>query len=109
MSKSNSLTTAIIHYIKLNGGEAWRINVQGQYDNKLKIWRKSGMEKGFSDVHGLIFSIPLYVEIKIGKDKQSIEQKDFQMKVEKVGGYYFIAKDLPSFIIWINRKLKKNV
>jgi len=109
MSASNSLTTAIIQYIQLHQGEAFRINVMGLYDVKLKRWKKTGMKAGFSDIQAvykpknLRFALCLYIEVKIGKDKQSKEQKEFEEKTNRAGGLYFIARTLPDFITWFDK------
>lgn len=104
MTKSNSLTKAIIDFIHLKQGAAFRVNTTGIYDEELQQWKKTGMEPGFSDIQACCQGRALYVEVKIGKDKQSKEQKAFQIKVEKAGGLYYIAKEILFFVSWFNVK-----
>jgi len=110
-SPSNSLTQAVIDYVKLNGGIARRVNTQGTYveaqynERGVQVkgtgaYRKSGMKRGFEDVSCIIPPHGKYlaVEIKIERDKLSPEQIERKAEVERVGGIYYEAKDINSFI-----------
>lgn len=94
---ANNVTKAIIAYTRLRGGFATRINTQGQYDPRLKIWRPGSTVKGMSDILIVFEGIPIFVEVKVGKDKQSKEQKAFEESVTKAGGLYFVARDIETF------------
>jgi len=91
-SESSALTDAVIKYIKLHGGVAYRINTVGVYDEKLGGLRNSGMKKGLPDVIGIYKGRFLGVEIKVGKDRQSDHQKDREVEINQAGGVYLIAK-----------------
>lgn len=97
-STANSLTDSIIKIIKLKKGWATRINNMGVYDASRKIYRTSNTEKGTADIHGCLNGRHLSIEIKIGKDKQSEEQKKMQEKITLAGGWYCIAKTLDQFL-----------
>ena len=60
------------------------------------------MQKGTADVSATIQGKSVKIEIKIGKDRQSEEQKKYQQQIIKAGGYYFIATSFDEFIIWYN-------
>ncbi len=107
LKTANGLTNAIVSYIDLKGGYASRINVTGVYDQKLQIFRYGTTKKGFADIQGLFNSKALYVEVKIGADKQSEHQKEFQKEITANGGYYFIAKDFDSFVYWFKLTIEK--
>lgn len=100
---ANELTKSIIDFIKLNGGYAVRINVQGQYRESKQPgitggkWTKSTTAKGTADIHAIHNGLHLSIEIKIAKDSQSPDQKKTQEQVEKAGGVYFIARDFDTF------------
>ena len=104
---ANGLTKAIVLYIDLKGGYASRINVSGVYDAKLKKHRYGTTKKGFADIQGLVNGIALYVEVKIGNDRQSEHQKQFQQQITLSGGLYFIAKDFESFVSWFKQTVIK--
>jgi hypothetical protein len=104
---ANGLTNAIIKYISYKGGLASRINSMGVYDAKLAKYRHSNTMKGFSDVFAQFDGKPLHIEVKIGLDRQSEAQKEFEKKVTSTGGHYFIAKDLESFVFWFKTKIEK--
>lgn len=91
-SESSALTDAVIKYIKLHGGNAYRINTVGIYDKEMGGLRNSGMKKGLPDVIGIHKGRFIGVEIKIGKDRQSDYQKDREVEINQAGGIYLIAK-----------------
>jgi len=102
---ANNLTAGVKSYIKLNGGWAVRINTMGVYDAERGIFRPVPEEdKGVSDVIGTYRGYSLFVEIKIGTDKQSEEQENFQRNMETAGGWYFIARNMNDFITNFNNK-----
>lgn len=97
---TNALTRCVMDWISLNGGYSVRINVQGQYDERRKIWRKSQTERGTADIHSCISGKHVSIEIKFGKDRQSDDQKRVQEKVEASGGVYLIVKTFEDFLNW---------
>lgn len=99
---SNDLTKCIIKDFEVRGGAAYRINSQGQYDAKLGRWRKGGTRKGIPDVIGLINGKFYGIEVKIGRDRQSIEQKEIQAEIEAAGGIYYVAKNYESYANYMN-------
>ena len=42
------------------------------------------------------------IEVKIGKDRQSDDQKNYEHQITRAGGIYYIAKDFDSFFHWYN-------
>lgn len=106
VSPANILTKAIIDYIQINGGVAWRINnVAVVMPNGKR--RAGGMVRGIADIHACVNGKHISIEVKIGKDKQSDEQKNMQDSVIKAGGLYVIAVNLDMFKSFFNLFLKK--
>ena len=104
---ANNLTQGVKAFIKMNGGWAVRINTMGVYDAAEGIFRKVPEEdKGVSDVIGTYRGFSLYVEVKVGTDKQSTAQKNFQKHMEDAGGWYYEARNMNDFIT--NFNIKKN-
>ncbi|MGH2622083.1 MAG: hypothetical protein ACRDE7_00275 [Sphingobacterium sp.] len=112
---ANSLTKAVIAWIQLHGGQAERINTMGVYrNNKKKVtdvvgftkeigsgqWTKGTGTPGSADISATIKGRSVKIEIKIGKDRQSEAQKQYQAAIEKAGGVYIIVKDFDSFVEW---------
>lgn len=100
---ANGLTQAIIDYIDLIGGWATRISVEGRYIEKLGQRVRSSVKRGTADIHAVYKGRHLSIEVKIGKDRQSDEQKEVEQDVTSAGGLYFIAKDFQSFYDWISK------
>jgi hypothetical protein len=107
---ANSLTKAILAWLELNGHKAWRQGSEGRYRpgkeyvdviGRTRLMKGSyipGLNKGHSDVQSIIDGRFVAWEIKIGKDKQSAVQKQFQQEVEKAGGKYFLIPDFDTFM-----------
>lgn len=99
---ANNLTKSIIDFIIFSGGDANRINTQGQ-QRRIKgrmIWTYGNTRKGTADIHAIFKGRALRIEIKIGNDKQSEAQIKEAERITKAGGLYFVAKDMPSFLKW---------
>lgn len=99
---ANGLTRCVIDFIRLHGGDAQRINTTGtmrKINGQMK-WTHSGMRRGTADVHAIIKSKAVSIEIKIGRDKMSKAQQEERERIERAGGMYFVARDMPGFIAW---------
>lgn len=100
---ANGLTKAIVEFIDLSGGWATRISTEGRYIESLGKRIPSSVKKGTADIHAVWNGRHLSIEVKIGADRQSAEQKEIQSDIEKAGGLYYIAKDFDSFHNWITK------
>lgn len=115
---ANGCTRCIIDYIIYKGGQAERINTMGiPIDNRKQVtditgrtrtigsvqWRPSGSTVGSADISATINRRSVKIEVKIGKDRQSAAQRQYQAAVEAAGGIYYIAKDFTSFVQWYNQ------
>lgn len=117
---ANGLTKMIIDWINYNGGQAERINTTGRlikaktYKDVMGITKTIGQDKwikgtgtlGSADISATIQGKSVKIEVKIGRDKQSDVQKQYQEAIEKAGGIYYIAKDFDTFYNWYNETFK---
>ena len=97
---ANGLTKAIVDFIDLSGGWATRISAEGRYIESLGKRIPSSVKKGTADIHAVYKGKHLSIEVKIGADRQSDEQKSVEKSVNAAGGYYFIAKTFEQFHQW---------
>jgi hypothetical protein len=97
---TNGLTACVASWINWSGGAAFRINSQGQYDQKIGAFRKSGSTTGVSDIVAVVGGRFVALEIKFGRDKQSEVQKKFELRVIESGGIYQVISSLPGFFAW---------
>lgn len=119
--KANGLTRCIIDWIKYNGGQAERINTMGRPIDKRKTvtdvcgfkkqigsleWGKSTATRGSADISATINGKSIKIEIKIGADRQSECQKQYQMDIERAGGVYYIARSFDEFYQWYKLNFK---
>lgn len=96
---TNNITTGIINFLNAEGHKAVRINVQGQWDEALGIWRKSGSTNGVLDIACTLCPIGkhLVIDVKKGKDKIRKEQLAYMIEVVNCGGLAYAVNDLEHF------------
>ena len=110
---ANGLTKCIIAYLRLHDCQAERINTTGiPVDNRRTVtdilgnarvygsieWRPSTSPRGSADISAIIAGRAVKIEVKIGRDRQSEYQRQYQRDVEAAGGVYYIARDFASFV-----------
>jgi len=111
---ANGLTKIICNFLLWSGHHGERTNNMGRpvqkkierfniYAGKMETfkgkiqWQKGAGTKGTSDVKGHVKSpkhklpFPIYIEVKIGRDKQSDEQKAYEEQVTTTGALYTIC------------------
>lgn len=96
---ANDLTKTIIfdmHHIR--EGVAYRINNGAIYDVKRQTYRKGVQRKGIPDIIGIINGRFYGIEVKIGRDRQSADQKEVEREITEAGGVYFIAKSYDDYL-----------
>ncbi len=119
---SNGLTKAISDFLRFNSHQVERISVTGRYikDKPTKLmagdvagmvpenvggkWIKSSMTRGSADISATIQGLSVKIEVKIGRDRQSEAQKEYQRQVESAGGLYVIATSFNQFFGWYQSK-----
>lgn len=115
---ANGLTRCIIAYLKYKGWQAERINTTGiPIDSRRQVtditgrtrsigsltWRPSGSTVGSADISATIKGRSVKIEVKIGKDRQSAAQRQYQQAVEQAGGLYYVARNFTDFWKWYQR------
>lgn len=114
---ANGLTRCVIQFLNLSGHQAERISSAGRVIGREKqvidvlgqrriigssTYIKGTTTNGTADISGIVKCnsgkvVPVKIEIKIKKDKQSKAQIEYQKSIEAVGGLYWIVKDLEQF------------
>ena len=113
---ANKLTAQIIDFLNfLPACYATRVNTMGVYRDDKKSYTNvggatrtvgtgaytpSGSTKGAADISSTVFGKRVEIEIKIGADRQSPDQKRFQKFIESSYGVYYIARDFQEFYQW---------
>lgn len=118
---ANGLTRCIIDYIRLNGGQAERINNTGRMIDMRQSftdvigrsrtigqtkWIKSNGQIGTADISATINGLSVKIEVKHGRDVQSAAQRAYQSQVQQAGGIYVIATSFEQFYNWYNLKFE---
>jgi len=109
---ANGLTKCILDFLNLSGHFAERINTMGRMiDGRKQVTDIIGRTKtigtakyipttgtkGSSDISATINGKSVKIEVKIGSDRQSKYQIEYQERTERSGGIYLIARDFESF------------
>jgi len=99
MKEANNLTTGVLNYLNASGFIAWR-------QNNLAIKGRQFIgKKGVPDIIGFNRKSGIFVgvEIKIGGDTLSPEQKQMQSEMISAGCVHIVAKDFESFLLQIKQ------
>ena len=107
-NSANALTKCIIHFLTYSGFQAERINTMGVFRQSYRTdgsktagqWTKGTGTPGSADISATIYGRSVKIEVKIGKDKQSVVQKEYQQMIEAAGGVYIISKSFDDFVQW---------
>ena len=117
---ANGMMRLVIDFIKHHGGQAERNNTMGvPVDKRRQVtdvlghnrmiggieWRNGGGTNGSADISATIRGRSVKIEVKIGKDRQSHAQRQYQQAVEAAGGIYYVAKDFTSFVQWYKKTI----
>lgn len=117
---ANGLTKCIIRYVCLLGYQAERVSSMGRVIGTTEVRRSDAgynyrvgkvkyipgtSKNGTADISATIKGRSVKIEVKIGRDRQSAAQKNYQQEVERAGGIYYIAKDFQSFHDWLHNEL----
>jgi len=112
-STANGLTKCVIDFLNYSGHQAERISSMGRMIDKRKdsidvmgntrvigslTYIKGTSTNGTADISSIINGKSVKIEIKIGKDRQSQAQKDYQTATERAGGIYLITKSFDEFM-----------
>jgi len=96
---ANDLTKTIIYDMyHIREGVAYRINNGAVYDVRRQTYRKGVQRKGVPDIIGIIDGRFIGIEVKIGADRQSADQKEIEKEIKESGGVYFIAKSYDDYL-----------
>ncbi len=118
---ANNLTRSIIAYIRLKGGNAERISTTGRPIDRTQTftdtlghtrqigsieWIPGTGMNGSADIHCCVKGRAVYVEVKIGNDRQSQAQKNYEKQVVSSFGVYYIARTFETFVQWYEQMFK---
>ena len=112
---ANGLTRCVIDLLRFSGWQAERISNTGRLIDRSRVvvdctgrarrigstqWIKGTGTDGTADVSATIAGKSVKIEIKVGKDRQSAAQKQYQADIDRSGGVYIIVRDFGSFMQW---------
>jgi len=96
----------IVDYLRLKKIYCWVNKTTGTFDPIKQIYRAGTTFKGVSDILGILPGGKfLAIEVKMGHNTASPEQKDFIENINQKGGLAFIAYSLDE-VIKVLKELK---
>lgn len=106
MKAEAELQKNIIDYIHQNYPQLLVFSVPNESTYRRRNYFHSlGMLSGVSDLILIFLNTVLFIECKAPKGRQSIEQINFQKRVEALGFKYFIVRELDEIKNIINNEL----
>lgn len=98
MNHASTLTNQIINFLYEQNIFAWRASSTGIFDKRKGFYR-TAPKKGVADIIAIVppYGRIMAIEVKIGKDHLSDEQRGFMKNVVYCGGISIIAKDFDKF------------
>lgn len=97
---ANGITVNIVRLLTMQGAFVTRINTTGIWDAAKNTFRTSQMRKGTPDIIACYKGRFIGIEVKAGKDKQSIEQVQVQQEIERAKGVYLLCRSTDDFVKW---------
>lgn len=90
------IQNSICDYLALRKHFYTRINTAGIFSVKRQSFLKRSphSKNGMSDILCVHIGRPYFLEVKTAIGKQSPEQKQFQLDVEKAGGIYAVVRSI---------------
>lgn len=106
MKQEAKLQASIVEYIRTNYPQVLLFSIPNEATyRRRQYFKKLGMLSGVSDLILVFLNGVIFIECKAPKGRQSIEQNNFQKRVEALGFKYFIVKDLEELKDIINNEL----
>lgn len=101
------LQADIVEYINKNYPQVLLFSVPNESTYRRRNYFHSlGMLSGVSDLILVFLNGILFIECKAPKGRQSLEQINFQKRVEALGFKYYIIRELDEIKVLLNNELK---
>ena len=98
---ANELTRCIVDYLTLSGHFATRLQSTGTYRADLQRFVPSQQRAGLPDIYSCVDGgHAVHIEIKVGKDRLSEDQKQTISDLQQAGASVFITGDFQTFYDW---------
>ena len=116
---ANGLTRCVIDFLRFSGWQAERINCTGRMQDNTKVvtdvlgasrkigsvqWLPTSGQRGTADISATIRGRSVKIEVKM-RDRQSEDQKSYQLQIEKAGGLYWLVRSFDEFYNFYNQLL----
>lgn len=106
MKQEAELQKSIVNYIHQNYPQLLVFSVPNESTYRRRnYFHQLGMLSGVSDLILVFLNTVLFIECKAPRGRQSIEQINFQKRVEALGFKYYIIRDLEELKELLNNEI----
>ena len=99
---ANGLTRAVVDWMTLQGHFATRLDSTGTYRADLSRYIPSQQRKGMPDVFDMVNDRAVFVEVKVGRNHLSNDQKVAIADLKRAGAAVYIDQNFQGFFDWFN-------
>lgn len=108
--KEAELQATIVNYVRTNYPQVLLFSVSNESTYRRRgYFKKLGMLSGVSDLILVFLNGILFIECKTKKGRQSVEQINFQKRIEALGFRYIVVRELDEIKELLNNELNINI
>ena len=97
---ANGLTRAVVDHLTLSGHFATRLASTGTYRADIGKYIPSQQRAGICDVLAVVEGRAVFIEIKVGRDSLSQQQKETIADLQKAGASVYAVRNFAEFLQW---------
>jgi hypothetical protein len=104
-ARENQIELAICHFLRISGHCFWKQPSRGYFDVKRKAFRRDSnpyVGRGVPDIIVIFHGLFVGLEVKSPTGKQSDDQKEFERKITRAGGFYHVVRSVEDVQIVLN-------
>ncbi|MEK0423067.1 MAG: hypothetical protein RLZ95_977 [Bacteroidota bacterium] len=107
--EEHQLQVAIVNYLRYNGYLVFSVPNAGARSKRMGGYYKAeGLLAGVSDLILVLPNEVIFIELKIGTEKQKPPQKEFEKRVKELGYQYWLIYCIEQLIVNINAFTNEN-
>lgn len=103
---ANELTRAVVDWFGFQGQFATRLQSTGTYREDLKRYVPSQQRRGLPDVFAVINGRAVHVEVKVGNDRLSDDQKEAIKALQAAGAAVHVVGTFQQFFEWYQTEFR---
>lgn len=108
-TEEHNLQVTIVKYLRYKDYLVFSVPNAGARSERMGAYYKAeGLLAGVSDLILVLQTEVIFIELKIGNEKQRANQKEFEKKVTNLGYQYWLIYSLEQLIVYLNAFTNEN-